>query len=71
MTVSAEMVLPGVAGYWLDQRLDTKVLFTILGFGLGMVLGIWNLIRMTGPPSDRRGGFEKGVDGKPSEDRNV
>jgi F0F1-type ATP synthase assembly protein I len=35
MVLSLEMVLPGLAGYWLDQRLGTVVLFMMIGFGLG------------------------------------
>lgn len=70
MTVSMEMVLPGVAGYWLDQRLRTKVLFTILGFGVGMLTGVWHLIRMTGSPGKQLGDNAEGVDGKRGEDRN-
>ena len=48
MTVSFEMVLPGLAGYWLDSRLGTKAIFTLFGCGLGMTWGIWHLLRMTG-----------------------
>lgn len=47
MTVSLEMVLPGVGGYWVDSRLGTRPLFTLLGFGLGMAGGFWHLLRMT------------------------
>jgi F0F1-type ATP synthase assembly protein I len=47
MTVSLEMVLPGVAGYVVDRRVGIEPLLTVVGFGLGMVLGIWHLIRMT------------------------
>lgn len=53
-TVSLEMVLPGLAGMWADREWGTVVLFTLLGFGLGMAVGIWHLIRMTShdePPS--------------------
>ena len=35
MVVSLEMVLPGLAGYWLDQRLGTVVLFMLMGFAVG------------------------------------
>jgi F0F1-type ATP synthase assembly protein I len=38
MTISAEMVVPGLAGYWLDQRLGTRVVFLLLGFAAGAVL---------------------------------
>jgi hypothetical protein len=47
MTVSFEMVLPGFAGIWVDGRLGTKVLFTLLGFAAGMTIAILHLLRMT------------------------
>jgi hypothetical protein len=50
MTVSLEMVLPGVIGVWLDGRLGTKLVFALLGFGGGMVLGVWHLLQMLKPP---------------------
>lgn len=46
-TISLEMVLPGVIGYWIDLRLGTKVVFLILGVILGFVGGIWQLIKLT------------------------
>jgi hypothetical protein len=45
-TVALEMVLPGLAGLWLDQRLGTSFL-GLVGFALGMVLGFWHLLLMT------------------------
>jgi F0F1-type ATP synthase assembly protein I len=58
-TVVAEMVLPGLAGQWLDRRWGTKVL-GLIGFGLGLTVGIWHLLAMTrsrtaGPPGSRPG----------------
>jgi hypothetical protein len=47
-TVVAEMVVPGLAGQWLDKRWGTGFL-TLLGFALGLSLGIWHLIAMTRP----------------------
>ena len=47
ITVSIEMVLPGLAGYWLDRRFGVIPLFTVAGFGVGLVLGMWHLIRMS------------------------
>ena len=32
-TISFEMVLPGLLGIWVDRKLGTKVLFTLLGAG--------------------------------------
>ena len=46
--ISAVMVGPGLAGYWVDQQLNTKVVFTLFGFALGMSIGMWQLIRATG-----------------------
>ena len=45
-TVALEMVLPGLAGSWLDNQLETRFL-ALLGFVLGISLGMWHLIAMT------------------------
>jgi len=45
-TVALEMILPGLAGLWLDNRVGTKFL-ALLGFALGVPLGIRHLIAMT------------------------
>jgi F0F1-type ATP synthase assembly protein I len=53
------MCLPALLGYWIDQRLGTKVVFTIAGGVLGMVGGMMSLVRMTRslarPPKDSSG----------------
>ena len=54
MTVSVEMVVPGMVGYWIDQKLETRVLFTLFGIAIGVTLGIWHLIRMTKQAEDNR-----------------
>ena len=54
MVVSLEMVLPGLAGYWVDRWLGSLVLFTMLGFALGSWLGVVHLIRMTRADASRR-----------------
>jgi hypothetical protein len=46
------MVLPGIAGQWLDARLGTKFL-VLVGFGLGIALAIWHLLIVT--KATRRG----------------
>lgn len=46
--VGLEMVLPGVAGQWLDQRYGTSFL-ALLGFAIGLTLALWHLIIMTQP----------------------
>jgi F0F1-type ATP synthase assembly protein I len=47
-TIALEMVVPILLGYWIDHRLGSAAVFTILGGVLGMTLGIWHLIKMTG-----------------------
>jgi hypothetical protein len=53
MVVSLEMVLPGLAGYWLDQQLGTEVLFMLLGFALGTTSAAVHLIRLTRSEKNR------------------
>jgi hypothetical protein len=70
MTVSMEMVVPGLIGVWLDNRLGTRVLFVLLGFGGGCTLAVWHLIRMTSAKDsysaagDNNRGSEKSLEDK-------
>ena len=43
--VALEMVLPGLAGLWLDHRFGTSFL-VLVGFAAGLVAGVWHLIWM-------------------------
>ena len=52
-TVALEMVLPGLGGVWLDRKLGTLVVFTLIGFAVGLTWAIWHLIRMTAPQETR------------------
>jgi hypothetical protein len=47
------MVLPGIAGQWLDERWGTKFL-TPLGFVFGLTAGFYHLLAMTGVIKRRR-----------------
>jgi F0F1-type ATP synthase assembly protein I len=62
MTISAEMVVPGLMGYWVDQRLGTRGLFLIIGFALGGTLATLQLMRIankrTGPGGKQNGSQE-------------
>lgn len=62
ITVSIEMVLPGVAGGWLDKRLGTAPLFTLAGFGLGITVAIWHLLVMTRTADTSGGPKHRGRD---------
>lgn len=54
MVVSLEMVLPGLAGYWIDTKLGTVVLFTLVGFGFGTTAAVVHLIQMTRNDAQRK-----------------
>ena len=53
ISIALEMVIPGLMGYWLDRRLGTKALFTVCGFLLGMALGMWHLLKIARPVTNR------------------
>lgn len=54
MLVALEMVLPGLAGHWLDRRLGTVVLFLLIGLALGCTGAVVHLIQMTRSESRKR-----------------
>ena len=45
-TIAMEMVLPGLAGRWLDGRFGTQYL-VLVGFALGLTIGIYHLLQLT------------------------
>jgi F0F1-type ATP synthase assembly protein I len=49
-TISLELVVPILIGYWLDQRLRSLPLFLILGLILGFATATLSLLRLTKPP---------------------
>lgn len=56
-TVALEMVLPGLGGVWLDKRWGTGFI-GLLGFALGVSLGIWHLLQMTRTANAKGGSQE-------------
>jgi hypothetical protein len=54
IVVSLEMVLPGLAGYWIDTRLGTVCLFLVLGLTVGSIFGVKHLITLAGESSKKR-----------------
>jgi hypothetical protein len=68
-TVALEMVLPGFFGQWLDGKWGTGFLGPA-GFALGVVVGLWHLLRMTKtgerqPGKSRKGGVSHSDDKPP------
>jgi hypothetical protein len=45
--VALVMVVPGLAGYWLDTKLGTGFLMPA-GFVFGIVVGMYSLLALTG-----------------------
>jgi len=56
------MVLPGLAGFWVDQQLGTLFLFMLIGFVAGCSTGIWHLIQMTKKRKTNRSPSHNGAD---------
>jgi F0F1-type ATP synthase assembly protein I len=46
MAVSAQMAVPPLLGYWLDQLVGTRFLFLFLGLALGVTLSTLGLMRI-------------------------
>ncbi|MCA9102565.1 MAG: AtpZ/AtpI family protein [Pirellulales bacterium] len=53
-TVALEMALPCLAGVWLDRRLGTRIVFTVLGAMGGLALGVYHLIKIAAAQNKRR-----------------
>jgi ATP synthase protein I len=45
-SISLELVVPTLIGYWLDRRLGTLPLFLIVGVALGFVTATLSLMRL-------------------------
>jgi hypothetical protein len=46
-TISMEMVVPALIGYWLDQRWGTHNVLLSIGAVLGFIIGLRSLIQLT------------------------
>jgi hypothetical protein len=53
--VGLEMVLFGFGGMWLDKRWATEPLYTLVGFAVGIGIGILHLLVMTAPGRKKSG----------------
>jgi hypothetical protein len=51
--VAFVMVLPGLAGYWIDTKIGTRFLAPV-GFVVGILGGIWSLLAVTGAISAKK-----------------
>ncbi len=62
VTVAISMVVPGLIGYLIDRQLGTRAVLTIIGFGMGMTYGIWELVRMSRPQPRQAEEADRGGD---------
>jgi hypothetical protein len=46
MVVAMTMVLPALAGHWVDEKLGTVVLFLLVGLALGCTAATFQLIQI-------------------------
>ena len=44
--LSVQMAVPPLIGYWIDQRLGTRLVFLLLGVMLGVALGTLGFLRI-------------------------
>ncbi len=56
--VALSIILGLVVGLWLDKRLGTGVLFTLVGVLLGSVLAFYGVYRMVQPLMNGNNGAE-------------
>ena len=52
-TIALEMALPGLGGFWLDQKLGTRFVFVIIGVVLGFGSGMLHLVRLAGEKNNK------------------
>jgi F0F1-type ATP synthase assembly protein I len=52
-SISLELIIPILAGFWLDQWLHLTPLFLIVGVILGFLTATLSLVRLTKPPRRR------------------
>lgn len=45
-TVSLEMTLPALIGFWIDEKFGTQFV-KLIGLGFGFTLGMYHLLQMT------------------------
>ncbi len=46
ITLAISVVLGYFAGHWLDDRVNTGIIFTLIGVLLGLVAAVLNTVRM-------------------------
>ena len=48
ITLAVSVVLGYFAGHWIDDRLNTGIIFTLIGVLLGLVAAVISIVRLYG-----------------------
>lgn len=51
-SISIMMIVPGLVGYWIDQKVGSVLVFTLLGLALGMGVAVRQLMLLVSNPID-------------------
>jgi len=51
-SISVMMIVPGLIGYWIDQKVGSVLGFTLLGLVLGMGVAVRQLMLLVSSPAD-------------------
>ncbi len=50
-SISIMMIVPGLVGYWIDQKVGSVLVFTLLGLALGMGVAFRQLMILVSNPT--------------------
>jgi F0F1-type ATP synthase assembly protein I len=51
-SISIMMIVPGLIGYWIDQKVGSVLVFTLLGLVLGMGVAVRQLMLLVSSPAE-------------------
>lgn len=46
MSICAMLALPALGGFYLDRWLGTRLLFTVIGFGIGLATSVFQFLKL-------------------------
>ena len=68
VSVCMMMIIPALIGYFVDQKIGTRFLLTILGFVFGMSAAVWQLMKIVKAISEEPSGFQPTKDESTGQD---
>jgi F0F1-type ATP synthase assembly protein I len=63
-SISLMMIIPAIIGYFVDQRLGTLILFTVIGLAIGMSASIWQLVKFVAFEDQQADSDQEGKSGE-------